>query len=827
MSEQAETMCPIEVTGDEPAAIEAVAGQFAAVELPVKGMTCAGCAGRLERALSGLDGVKSAEVNLALEKASVSFDQQELSSSDIAGVVAEAGFEVPVQTVALDVTGMTCAGCAGRVEKELLKVPGVVEARVNAATDRADVDWPGGDVSALVAAVERAGYAATPRLGAAAARKQAERERAARQARELRRDYTMLAVSAGLSLPLVVQMVLMAFGIGARMPGWLELVLATPVQFWVGARFFKGAYHALRAGAGNMDVLVVMGTSAAYFYSLYMLTTRGAAAQGHLYFEAAAVIITLILLGKILEARAKRGTTAAIAELMALRPESARVLRGDTEVSVPVEDVVKGDMVLVRPGERIAVDGEIVEGVSQADEALITGESLPVDKQPGDLVTGGSVNGTGLLKVVASRVGEDSTLSKIITLVENAQSGKAPVQRLVDRISAIFVPVIVAIAALTFAGWMAWGGGFEASLVAAVSVLVIACPCALGLATPTAIVAGTGAAARAGILFKDVEALERAHRVDVVIFDKTGTLTKGTPEVEQVEFFSDDDTVLAIIGAVQNASEHPLAQAVVRYVKDQGAGEAGKVTNFASHTGFGVSGEVGGRSVVIGNTEMMSARGIRVPERAAELLARWQGAGKTAILAAIDGALAAVMAIGDPLRAQTPAAIATLSKMGVQAVMLTGDAHKTAANIAQQAGIGDFVAETKPVDKSDYVARLQKQGKVVAMVGDGVNDAPALALADVGIAMGSGSDVAMQSASVTLMRGDPRLVGAALQISRRSWNKLWQNLFWAFIYNVIGIPLAVSGLLNPAIAGAAMAMSSVSVVTSSLMLRGWKANFAD
>ena len=792
------------------------------ITLPIKGMNCAGCSSRIERTLNEVDGVVEANVNLAMERANIRFEASKLGASDLSQVIIDAGFEVPAQTVIMDVTGMTCAGCASRVEKSLRAIPGVLDARVNAATDRADVDWLGGDNKVLSEAVKSAGYEATPRLTAAAQRKEQETQKAAETKAASRRELTMLAISIAFTLPLVLQMVFGMLGFNWRMSGWMELALATPVQFWIGARFYKGAWSALKARTGNMDTLVVMGTSAAYFFSLATLLRLGEGASGHLYFEAAAVIITLILFGKILEARAKRGTTAAIFELMALRPESANVLRDGKEISLPVEDVVAGDIVVVRPGERIPVDGEIVEGHSYADESLITGESLPVDKDVGDKVVGASLNGTGLLHIRATRVGEDATLNKIIKLVENAQSGKAPIQRLVDKVSAIFVPTIIVIALATFGGWMLYSGSFESAMVAAVSVLVIACPCALGLATPTAIVAGTGAAAKAGILFKDVEALERAHRVDTIIFDKTGTLTQGHPALTDIQAVGkDQNLMLKYAASLQSASEHPLAKAVVDYAKNENI-ELLKVKEFESHTGFGVSGKVDGKTVIIGNRAIMAEHNISVTTKFSCLQNVWEDEGKTAVVVAIGGKVAGLLGISDPIRKETVNAIAALKQQGIITIMLTGDAQRTAKTIAAAAGIERFEAETKPQDKARIIEELRAQGKIVAMVGDGINDAPALALADVGIAMGSGSDVAMETAGITLMRSNPAMVYEALQVSKRTWNKLWQNLFWAFIYNIIGIPLAVMGLLNPAIAGAAMALSSVSVVTSSLMLRLWK-----
>ncbi|VAV99115.1 Lead, cadmium, zinc and mercury transporting ATPase; Copper-translocating P-type ATPase [hydrothermal vent metagenome] len=790
------------------------------VTLPIKGMTCSACSSRVERTLKKVPGVLDANVNLATERADIEFSATEIDAAGLAQVVRDTGFDVPAQTVVLDVEGMTCAACSGRVEKVLLALPDVLDARVNAATDRADVDWLGSDVNVLADAIAATGFKAQPRLSATAQRKQQQEQKAKEDAATVKKEWIMLAISVALTLPLVIQMISNVLGYTFRMSGWIELALGTPVQFWIGARFYKGAWNSLKGGAGNMDVLVVMGTSAAYFYSLAVLVLG---TQGHLYFEAAAVILTLILLGKILEARAKRGTTAAVLELMALRPEEANVLRNGVEITVPVDEVELDDIVVVRPGERIAVDGEVVDGQSQADESLITGESLPVDKNIGDVVTGGSVNGTGRLQVKATKVGEDATLNKIITLVENAQSGKAPVQRLVDKISAIFVPVVVVIAFLTFAGWMMTGGSFENALVAMVAVLVIACPCALGLATPTAIVAGTGAAAKAGILFKDVEALEMAHKVDTVVFDKTGTLTMGKPAVTEVLAVDvDENELVRLCAGLQSASEHPLAKAVVAYAGDS---ELPDVKDFASHTGFGVSGMVDGKSILIGNRALMLDRDVDVSKEIVATQAVWEDEGKTAVLIAIDGKLAGVMAIADPIRKETAAAIADLKKHGIVTMMLTGDAERTARTIAKLAGIDKYYAETRPEDKVKVVEELQGQGKVVAMVGDGINDAPALALANVGIAMGSGSDVAMETAGITLMRVNLGMVHAALQVSKRTWSKLWQNLFWAFIYNLIGIPLAVLGLLNPALAGAAMALSSVSVVSSSLTLRFWKPKF--
>jgi Cu+-exporting ATPase len=607
---------------------------------------------------------------------------------------------------------------------------------------------------------------------------------------------------------------------------FIELLLATPVQFVCGARFYRGAWKALRAKSGNMDLLVALGTTAAYLYSYYLMATLGQESAGRLYFEASAVVITLVMLGKFLEARAKRGTTAAIRQLMELRPQTARLRRADgSEQEVPVGDVLRGDRVIVRPGERIPVDGTVITGSSEIDESLITGESLPVEKAAGATVTGGAINGTGLLEVEATAVGEDSTLSKIIRMVENAQAGKAPVQRLVDRISAVFVPIVVGIAVVTFAGWLLYDGNFEHAFVAAVSVLVIACPCALGLATPTAIMTGTGAAARSGILIKDVASLERAHRIDAVIFDKTGTLTEGRPRVVSVHAVNGtEDDVLRHAASVQQGSEHPLARAVLDVAAERGL-QLAPLAEFRSFTGLGVAGRAGNSEIAIGNRRFMSERGVDVSAESGRA-GEWERRARTSVFVAVDGAVAGVLGISDPLREQSRAAIRSLADMGVRTLLLSGDAAGVAAEIGRQAGVSDARGELRPEEKARVVAELSAQGHAVGMVGDGINDAPALAAADVGIAMGTGTDIAMETAGITLMRADPRLVAAAIAASRATFRKIRQNLFWAFIYNVIGIPLAALGMLSPALAGAAMAMSSVSVVTNSLLLRRWKPAFA-
>lgn len=792
--------------------------------LPIRGMTCGACAARLEKALARADGITTAAVNFALERAEVSFDPAATDIGTVSAVVRNAGFEVPGESFSFGVGGMTCSACAGRVEKALSRIPGIIEANVNIALERADVSTLAGavDIDTLAAAVRKAGY--EPQIAAATEQQaEADREHREREAAQLTREKRVLLLSIALSSPLVLHMVLKFVGIHFMLPPILEIILATPVQFLIGARFYKAAYKALRAGSANMDVLVVMGTTAAYAYSWYLVVILGGDAAGKLYFEASAVIITLVLLGKFMEARAKRGTTAAIRQLMDLRPETARVRREGGEQQVSIGEVISGDIVIVRPGERIPVDGKVVDGQSDVDEALITGESLPVAKNPGDTVTGGAINGTGLLDIRATHVGADSTLARIIHLVENAQAGKAPVQRLVDRISAIFVPVVVGIAGLTFVGWYAIGGVFEPALIAAVSVLVIACPCALGLATPTAIMTGTGAAARSGILIKDVESLERAHRLNAIIFDKTGTLTAGQPAVVEIHaFIGDEQDVLRAAAAVQQGSEHPLARAMLERAKEM-AISLPPVSEFQSRTGLGVTATIEDQTIVCGNLAMLHEHGIEPvdPERAIEL----ESQARTVVWVAQSGRVIGTIAIADILRPEAIEAVTALRRLGARTLMLSGDADGVAARVGAEVGVDEARGSVRPDQKAQAVNELHAEGYVVGMIGDGINDAPALAAADVGIAMGSGTDIAMETAGITLMRTDPRLVAGAISASRATFRKIKQNLFWAFIYNVVGIPLAAAGVLTPAMAGAAMALSSVSVVSNSLLLRGWRPEF--
>ncbi len=787
--------------------------------LPVQGMTCASCVARVEKALAAVPGVQQASVNLATEVATVQADPA-VRLDVLRGAVEKAGYEVPEQSLRLAIEGMTCASCVSRVEKALAKVPGVLSAEVNLATETAEVRLAGREpgLDALRAAVEMAGYTAhlaTPVSG----------QTATRPAGPVN-EWWPVALSAALSAPLTLPMFAMLFGADWALPGWWQFALATPVQFWLGARFYRAGWKALKAGAGNMDLLVALGTSAGYGLSVYLLLAHGAHGMTHLYFEASAVVITLVLLGKWLETRAKRQTTEAIRALNALRPETARVRRAGQEVELPVGEVVQGDLVVVRPGERVPVDGVVAEGASEIDESLITGESLPVAKHEGDRVTGGSVNAEGLLVVRTTAIGAESTLARIVRLVESAQAGKAPIQRLVDRVSEVFVPVVIGIAGATLLAWGLLGGDWEVAILNAVAVLVIACPCALGLATPTAIMAGTGVAARHGILIKDAEALEVAHRIGVVAFDKTGTLTEGKPQLVAAEAAQGDRaSLLAASAAIQAGSEHPLARAVL----DAAAREQVPIAPAAevrAIAGRGMAALVGGRQLRLGSSRLM--RELQVDEgvlasRAVEL----QSQGRTVSwVADVTGPplLLGLLAFGDAVKPTATAAIAGLQAQGLRTVLLTGDNRGSAAAVAAQLAIDEVRSEVLPEDKAAIMAQLKAAGRPVAMVGDGINDAPALAAADVGIAMSTGTDVAMHAAGITLMRGDPALVADAIDISRRTYAKIRQNLFWAFFYNVVGIPLAAFGLLSPVIAGAAMAFSSVSVVTNALMLRQWKGN---
>ncbi len=782
--------------------------------LPVSGMTCASCAGRVERALLKVPGVASASVNLANEQVRV-----ESSEADVATLieaVQKAGYGVPVQSLELAIDGMTCASCVGRVERALLKVPGVRSAAVNLASERAHVEVLGTpDPAALIQAVGAAGYHATA---------SSERRPAADAERRLQRERWAVIAGLLLAAPLVLPMFGELFGQHWMLPAWIQFLLATPVQFVLGARFYVAGWKAVRAGAGNMDLLVAIGTSAGYGLSLYQWWATPAGQMPHLYFEASAVVIALVLLGKYLESRAKRQTSAAIRALEALRPDRATRVIDGREEDVDIAALRLDDLVLVKPGERFPVDGEVVEGESQADEALISGESLPVNKAPGDRITGGAINGEGRLLVRTTALGGETVLARIIRLVEDAQAAKAPIQKLVDKVSQVFVPAVLVIAVFTLIGWLLAGAPAEVALINAVAVLVIACPCALGLATPAAIMAGTGVAARHGILIKDAEALEVAHAVTAVAFDKTGTLTSGKPQIIHLHAVDGDEAqILRLAGALQRGSEHPLARAVLERCEADGV-TVPDVQKSQALSGRGITGTLDGQQLALGNRRMLEEYGLQ-PGELLETAQRWEAEGRTLswlVEHAPEPRLLGLFAFGDSLKDGAAAAIAGLAARHIRSHLITGDNRGSARVVAEALHIDDVHAEVLPADKAATVAELKKGGAVVAMVGDGINDAPALAAADVGIAMGGGTDVAMHAAGITLMRGDPRLVPAALEISRRTYRKIQQNLFWAFIYNLVGIPLAAFGFLSPVVAGAAMALSSVSVVSNALLLRSWK-----
>ncbi|WP_080403666.1 heavy metal translocating P-type ATPase [Burkholderia ubonensis] len=844
---------------DEPAPTSPAAPAAAPIELEIEGMTCASCVARVEKALAGVPGVTRASVNLATERATV--DAAGVPASRLADAVKQAGYLAtpvaePDAAVApppaavhaeLDIGGMTCASCAGRVEKALANVPGVARASVNLATERATVHGAAPlDPAALIAAVTAAGYRAsrvaapagasgTPATTSAPAGTKPEAAKAAdadtRKRREAIRERNLVIAAALLSAPLIAPMLAAPFGVDTMLNGWLQLVLASIVQFGFGARFYRAAWYAIKARAGNMDLLVALGTSAAYGLSLWMLL-RDPMHPGHLYFEASAVIITLVRFGKWLEARAKRQTTEAIRALNALRPDRARIVEHGVERDVPLAQVRVGTAVSIRPGERVPVDGRVVSGRSHIDESLITGESLPVAKDGGDPVTAGSINGEGALVVETTAIGAETTLARIIRLVESAQAEKAPIQRLVDRVSAVFVPAILGIAALTLIGWLIAGAGAETAILNAVAVLVIACPCALGLATPAAIMAGTGVAARHGVLIKDAQALELAQRATVIAFDKTGTLTEGKPSVTAFDAVGlPRDEALALAAAVQRHSDHPLARAVVAahhadVAARGGATSAPVATDARAVAGRGVEARVAGRLLALGSTRWRDELDIAVPPALDARAAELERAGNTIswlMRADAPRAPLALIAFGDTVKPGARDAIAALAARGVASVLVTGDNRGSAAAVAASLGIGEVHAQVLPDDKARVVAELKRtHDGIVAMVGDGINDAPALAAADVGIAMATGTDVAMHTAGITLMRGDPSLVADAIDISKRTYRKIQQNLFWAFVYNLVGVPLAALGWLNPVIAGAAMAFSSVSVVTNALLLRRWK-----
>ncbi len=788
------------------------------LSLPIEGMTCSSCVGRVEKVLKSVAGVQNVSVNLATEKASIEMDA-EVDPQQLITAVEKAGYQIAVKSMALSVADMSCASCVGRVEKAIQSVPGVLSASVNLATEKAQVSMLSSvALSSLLAALKKAGYAAHLLT---------DNEIPARgtiQAPGLSPGWRVI-IAVILSLPLMAPMLLAIVGVELLLPAWLQWVLATPVQFWLGARFYKAGWQALRAGSGNMDLLVALGTSSAYGLSVYLMLTHSGHAMTHLYFESSAVVISLVLLGKYLETRAKHQTVEALHALESLRATSALLRKDGVDIEVPIAEVRVGDILIIRPGDRVAVDAEIIEGSSHLDESLLTGESLPVSKTVGAQIFGGAINADGLLMAKASGVGGATMLSKIIKLVEDAQAVKAPIQALVDKVSAVFVPIVLGISVITFVSWGWLTGDWQMALLNAVAVQVIACPCALGLATPTAIMVGTGVAAKYGILIKDAQALETAHRLTAIAFDKTGTLTEGKPTlIKIVSSIHTESQMLAWAAAVQQYSDHPLALAVLLKAKQTGVTWTA-ASDSSAMPGRGVQANVGGHDLYLGNLRWMQELGV-VTDDLTTAAEEQQSEGRTVSYLAIrtEGQLqlAGLFSFGDKVKDSAAMAVARLHRLGVKSVMLSGDNFGSANAVAATVGITDVRAEVLPADKAHIVRELQQTGYVVGMVGDGINDAPALATADVGIAMATGTDVAMHTAGVTLMRGDPILVADAISISQRTYSKIRQNLGWAFVYNIVGIPLAALGYLNPMIAGAAMAFSSVSVVSNALLLRTWK-----
>ncbi|MBE7549788.1 MAG: copper-translocating P-type ATPase [Anaerolineales bacterium] len=823
--------------------------------MPVLGMTCANCVATVERSAKKAEGVSDAVVNFGSEKLTVTYDPAVASPQAVVERVEKAGYQVPVATMELPITGMTCANCVNTVERTLnKKVPGIIEATVNFATEKATVKYIPGAVTRadMVAAIERAGYGVVE-AGSEEALVDAEKE--AREA-EIRDQTRKLWIGVIFTLPLFLFSMARDFGLVGHWAheSWVNYVLwllATPVQFYTGWDYYVGGYKALRNRSANMDVLVALGSSVAYFYSIFI--TMGLLG-GHVYFETSAAIITLIKVGKLLEVRAKGKTSEAIKALMGLQAKTARVERNGVEIDIPTDQVAAGDVVIVRPGEKIPVDGVVTSGRSAVDESLLTGESLPVDKKAGDAVIGATLNKQGLLKIEAIKVGRETALAQIIRLVEEAQGSKAPIQALADKVSAIFVPVVIVIALLTFTAWWLGGAGFTAALVRMVAVLVIACPCALGLATPTAIVVGMGKGATQGILFKNSAALEKGHALQAIVLDKTGTITKGEPAVTDVVVSSQwsahrgpsalassqtaavgsqpSAVILQLAASAERGSEHPLGEAVVRAAQEQGL-TLSEPAGFEAIAGHGIAAEVDGHKILIGNARLMESRQIAL-NGLGQKVQQLQNEAKTAMWVAVDGQASAVIGIADTIKEGSKEAIADLKRQGLQVVMMTGDNQATAHAIAAEVGIDRVLAEVLPGDKAANVAKLQAEGLVVGMVGDGINDAPALAQADVGIAIGTGADVAMEAAGITLISGDLRGVPRAIRLSRATMRVIKENLFWAFAYNVLLIPVAAGVLaffpglpvylreLHPIAAAFAMAFSSVTVVGNSLRLRGMK-----
>lgn len=801
----------------------AAAGQ-SQTSLQITGMTCAACANRIEKGLNKLEGVTEANVNFAMERATVTYDPDIVDVSKMEASIQKLGYSTAKEAVDLQLVGMTCAACALKIEKTLNKLPGVSTANVNFAMETAHVEYNPVEVSVsdMQKRVEKLGYKAVP--------KQEQSDPAEQRQQDLSKQKRKLLISAILSFPLLWAMVShFSFTSWIWLPDlfmnpWFQLILATPVQFYIGKQFYIGAYKALRNGSANMDVLVSLGTSAAFFYSLYLTIVwavdGGSAHHGpEMYYETSAVLITLVLMGKLFESLAKGRTSEAIKSLMGLQAKTALVVRDGEELSIPVEEVITGDIVLVRPGNKVPVDGEVLEGISSVDESMLTGESLPVEKKAGDSVIGATINKNGMLRIKATKVGKETALAQIIKVVEEAQGSKAPIQRVADIISGIFVPIVVGIAVIAFLVWyfIVTPGDFAGALEKAIAILVIACPCALGLATPTSIMAGSGRAAELGILFKGGEHLEQTHKIDTIILDKTGTVTKGKPELTDILVEGNETEFLRLVGAAEKNSEHPLAEAIVAGILERNI-ELPATESFEAIPGYGIKAVVEGKELLIGTRRLMDKYGVEA-SHAYNIMSTLEESGKTAMLVAINKGYVGMVAVADTIKETSQAAVSRLKGMGIQVIMITGDNERTAKAIAAQVGIDHVRAEVLPEGKAEEVKKLQAQGKIVAMVGDGINDAPALATADIGMAIGTGTDVAMEAADVTLMRGDLSSIPDAIYMSRKTMTNIKQNLFWALGYNSLGIPIAALGFLAPWVAGAAMALSSVSVVLNALRLQ--------
>lgn len=841
------------------------------LRISVKGMSCASCVGRVEKAIRSVADVQECSVSLATESAEIEIldntkpsDSNKTSdntktsgnaiksgganlldsakTNEIVKAIKNAGYSVPTEEHYFTVTGMSCASCVGRIEKSIQQIPGMLAVEVNLLTGKVLARSIARTVKSyqLAKAVESSGN-----YKAQFDKRENRDESAQQRQKELHNEKVKLLTSAGLSLPLILPMVFVPLGIEFQISGWIQFVLAGLVQFWIGSRFYVGAFKAIRARAGNMDVLVALGTSAAFFLSFYFLlfakSNLGGHQEVHYYFESSAVIITLVLLGKYLESKAKFQTIAAIRALQALQPDKANVIVNGQIIEVPFDELAFGDLVLVKAGEKVPVDGEVIEGSSQIDESLITGESVPVEKSPGDQVTAGALNIDGLLKISTRALGGETRLAKIIRLVEMAQTKKAPIQKMVDTVSFYFVPTIILLALMTILGWGFVAGNWEQAIINGVSVLVIACPCALGLATPTAVMVGTGLGARQGILIKDTEALELTHKVTAVAFDKTGTLTEGKPKLAQIHFENEniksfagvgETTILAWARGLQEGSEHPLAKAVVDYAVLKNISSV-PVAAIKILAGRGIEGQIavanqnlhlmlGSKKLMLEQIQSVANYFLSFEKSEVFQQAILNGQSISFLADKVSQKILACFFFSDSIKANSQETLNALKKLNIKSVLVTGDNKGSAANVAAQLAIDQVFAEVLPQDKVAIIEGLRNKGEVVAMVGDGINDAPALALAHVGFAMASGTDVAMHSAGVTLMRGDPLLIPSAIDLSRATYRKIKQNLFWAFIYNIIGIPLAMAGVLNPMIAGAAMAFSSVSVVSNALLLKKWR-----